>query len=231
MSSHQQQTSRAERIEDVPGLLWASKEWSDLVIVCNGEEEIQAHRAILAEDFGILEGILQHLYGVDVTLLQPHDLTQELSQEDMRKSFLDIVCLYAAADKYAIPELQAKIATVFFGRFQAVMDPELMLSIATCVYRGTPYFDVDLRAAVISHVQTNLEAIVAAEETTKILLENQELAADILRRIAPVLREQTEVLSSGNSSTKTSPTTPKKRKSPRLPDHAPGQYAFRLRLS
>lgn len=119
---------------------------------------------------------------------------------------------------------------VFASRLQAVTDPDAVLEIAAGVYEKTPYFDVNLRAAMLNHVQAHMDTILAAEETSKALLENTEMNLDILKRVAPVLREQANALS-GGSNGGDSPKTPKKRKSPRLPPHSPGTYALRIRMN
>lgn len=113
------------------------------------------------------------------------------------------------------------MANVFAARLVALKDPNTILNMTAAIYSQTPFFDIQLRNAVLTHVQQNLDSILSEEDTSSVLLGNTELNLDILRRIAPILQEQAQALRSSDSS---QPTTPKKRKSPRIGSHVPGSY-------
>ncbi|GME34044.1 hypothetical protein GTA08_BOTSDO10838 [Neofusicoccum parvum] len=198
-------------------------------------KETATGRINLNEEAEIVEGLLEHLYGVEVSLMKPFNASESSEQpelQNLRQQLMKLVQQYKCADKNAIPELRAQVAETFASRLQAVEDPTTILDIASAVYESTPYFDIELRSAMITQVQGHLDTILSTDETASALLENHELNLDILRRVAPILRQQTEALSSGGSGGPTPPTTPtKKRKSPRIGTHTPGTYAFKGRWS
>ncbi|EOD45957.1 putative btb poz-like protein [Neofusicoccum parvum UCRNP2] len=179
-------------------------------------KETATGRINLNEEAEIVEGLLEHLYGVEVSLMKPFNASESSEQpelQNLRQQLMKLVQQYKCADK-------------------AVEDPTTILDIASAVYESTPYFDIELRSAMTTQVQGHLDTILSTDETASALLENHELNLDILRHVAPILRQQTEALSSGGSGGPTPPTTPtKKRKSPRIGTHTPGTYAFRGRWS
>ncbi|KAK0658852.1 hypothetical protein DIS24_g4467 [Lasiodiplodia hormozganensis] len=257
-SAHPSQGPRVETIHDVTPYLYKTKDWADMTIVCGDNVVIMAHRAVicprnrffngccslgfaetgtgrinLTEDAETVEGILEHLYDVQVSLIEARDIygkLGEVAQDKIQENLEKLTRLYVASDKYTVTDLQDEVAKTFLTRFQLIDDPNTILHIAANVYEKTPFFDVKLRAAVVNHVQVHLGTILATEETSMVLMGNSDLVLDILKRIAPVLRQQTEALisESSNGNDQSSPTTPKKRKSPRI---GTSSYALRNRTT
>ncbi|KAL1639326.1 hypothetical protein SLS58_008039 [Diplodia intermedia] len=210
-------------LEDVPAYLWRTKSFADITVVSREKYEILAHRSInrffdncmrtgfvesvtgrvsLTEEFDVIEALLQHLYGVDITLLHPNT--------NVERNLDRLIALYVCADKYGVADLQEKVSQAFSSRLASIQDPAIILSIATAVYDQTAFFDVQLRSSMISHVQAHLDTILSTDESASTLLGIVELNLDILRHAAPIL-QQSQVLRSGSA-----PTTPKKRRSPRI---------------
>ncbi|KAF4536245.1 BTB/POZ-like protein [Lasiodiplodia theobromae] len=240
VSSHHSQGPDAQNMDGVGQYLYQNKNGADITIVCGDNIIIKAHRVVictrnqffkgccgletgtdrinLTEDAETVEGILEHLYGVEVSLIEGRDIHSkyggEYSQVKIQKNLEKLTRLYVASDKYAIRNLMNDIAGTFCYRFKAIGDSDLILHVAADVYEKTSVFDVSLRADVVNHVQVHLDIILATEETFMVLMSNTDLARDILKRAAPFLRKETEDLTSegsSGSSDQNSPT-PKKRK-------------------
>ncbi|KAL0257764.1 hypothetical protein SLS55_006927 [Diplodia seriata] len=229
--------------------LWETKSFADVTVVSCEKYEIPAHKSIicvrnrffdnclrtgfvesvtgrvsLTEEFDIIEGLLQHMYGVEVTLLRPLD-AQNTNVESKTWKLNRLIALYVCADKYGVADLQEKVAQGFSSRLASIDDPAIILNIATVVYDQTAFFDVQLRSGMIKHVQAHLDTILSTDESASTLLGIAELNLDILKRAAPVLQQQAQAVKSGSA------PTPKKRKSPRIPQHTPGTYALRVHMS
>ncbi|KAK7727433.1 hypothetical protein SLS57_002905 [Botryosphaeria dothidea] len=158
-----------------------------------GFVEAETGRITLTEEFEIIESLLQFLYGVQVNLLQSLESTEhdeDTQSQNLEGHLKKLIHLYSSSDKvchtqsfiknikadgslqYAVEELQGQVANVFAARLVALKDPNTILNMAAAVYSQTPFFDIQLRNAVLTHVQQNLDSILSEEDTSSALLEN-----------------------------------------------------------